>query len=54
MEKNENLVIVWTSGDIEVAENMVYMYTLNAKKHNWWKEIVFIITLSSRKLHPNL
>ncbi len=50
MGKNENLVIVWTSGDIEVAENMVYMYTLNAKKHNWWKEIVFITWGPSARL----
>lgn len=30
--KDDTVVILWTSGDIEVAENMVFMYTLNSKK----------------------
>ena len=50
MDKIENLVVLWTSGDIEVAEKMVFMYTVNAKKKNWWKEIVFIIWGPSAKL----
>ena len=50
MDKNENLVVLWTSGDIEVAEKMVYMYTLNAKKYGWWKNIIFIIWGPSAKL----
>ncbi len=50
MDKNEKLAILWTSGDIEVAEKMVYMYTLSAKKQNWWKDIVFIIWGPSAKL----
>jgi hypothetical protein len=50
MDKKENLVVLWTSGDIEVAEKMVYMYTFNAKKQNWWKDIVFIIWGPSAKL----
>ncbi|MCF8002315.1 MAG: DsrE family protein [Halanaerobiales bacterium] len=47
---NDTLVIVWTSGDIEVAQNMVFMYTLNAKKNQWWKNIKFIIWGLSSKL----
>ena len=50
MNNNETLVVLWTSGDIEVAKNMVYMYTLNAKKHGWWENIVFIIWGPSAKL----
>ena len=50
MDKNENLVVLWTSGDIEVAEKMVYMYTLNAKKRSWWKDIIFIVWGPSAKL----
>lgn len=50
MNNNETLVVLWTSGDIEVAKNMVYMYTLNAKKHGWWENIVFIIWGPSSKL----
>lgn len=47
---NEKLVVLWTSGDVEVAKKMVYMYTYNAKKHGWWKEITFIIWGPSSKL----
>jgi hypothetical protein len=50
MDKNENLVVLWTSGDIEVAEKMVYMYTLNAKKRSWWKDFRFIVWGPSAKL----
>jgi hypothetical protein len=46
--ENENnnskrVIILWTSGDKEVALNMVLMYTLNAKKKGWWKEVTLII-----------
>jgi hypothetical protein len=44
------LVVVWSSGDKEVAMNMVFMYTLNSKKKNWWKEIRFVIWGPSSRL----
>lgn len=47
---SEKLVVVWTSGDIEVAIKMVYMYTYNAKKNGWWKDVTFIIWGPSSKL----
>jgi len=47
---SEKLVVVWTSGDAEVAKKMVYMYTYNAKKYGWWKDITFIIWGPSAKL----
>ena len=49
-KKNDHLVVLWTSGDIEVAKNMVFMYTLNAKMHKWWENITFIIWGPSSKL----
>ena len=51
-EKSEpsKLVIVWTSGDRDVAEKMVFMYTYNAKKSGWWKEIRFVVWGPSSKL----
>ena len=56
-EKTENLkadqdklVVLWTSGDKEVAIKMVYMYTYNAKKNGWWNDITFIIWGPSSKL----
>lgn len=49
-QKNDSLVVVWTSQDKEVALNMVYMYTLNAKKKNWWDEVTFLVWGPSAKL----
>jgi hypothetical protein len=37
------LLVVWTSGDREVALNMVFMYTYNAKKNGWWKEVRLLV-----------
>jgi hypothetical protein len=40
---NDRLVVVWSSGDPEVAHNMVFMYTTNAKKRGWFDDVVLII-----------
>ena len=44
-ENNEpsKLMVLWTSGDRDVALKMVYMYTYNAKKNDWWDEVRFVI-----------
>jgi len=47
---NEKLAVIWTSGDREVALKMVFMYTLNAKIQNWWKDVSLIIWGPSAKL----
>lgn len=44
------LVVVWTSGDREVALKMVYMYAYNAKKQSWWNKVRFIVWGPSAKL----
>lgn len=44
------LVVVWTSGDPEVAESMVLMYTHAAKVNNWFKDVTLIIWGPSQKL----
>ncbi|KPJ87091.1 MAG: DsrE family protein [Spirochaetes bacterium DG_61] len=49
-EKKESLVVVWSSGDREVALKMVFMYTYNAKRKSWWKDITFIVWGPSEKL----
>ncbi len=46
----DRLVVLWTSGDRDVALNMVFMYTLNAKKNHWWADITFIVWGPSAKL----
>ncbi len=49
-KESEKLVVVWTSGDIEVAEKMVFMYVYNAKKAKWFDEVTFIVWGPSAKL----
>jgi hypothetical protein len=47
---NEKLVILWTSGDREVALKMVFMYTYNAKMNGWWEDITLVVWGPSAKL----
>jgi hypothetical protein len=46
----KSLVVLWTSGDREVALKMVFMYTLNAKLRGWWEEVILIVWGPSAKL----
>jgi len=48
--KEDSLTVLWTSGDKEVALNMVFMYTLNAKIRNWWNEVRLIVWGPSSRL----
>lgn len=47
---SEKLVILWTSGDKEVAEKMVFMYTYNSKRFKWWEDITLVVWGPSAKL----
>lgn len=49
-EKPDKLVVLWTSGERQVALKMVFMYTLNAQKEGWWDEVTLIIWGPSAKL----
>jgi hypothetical protein len=49
-DESSKLLVVWTSGDRDVALRMVYMYTFNAKKNGWWEEIRFLVWGPSSKL----
>lgn len=49
-DNSNKLAVVWTSGDIEVAEKMVFMYVTNAKKQAWFDDVVFIVWGPSAKL----
>jgi len=42
-KSNAGRVVLWTSGDKEVALKMVFMYTLNSRLKGWWDEIKLII-----------
>lgn len=46
----DTLVIVWTSGDVDVAKNMVFMYMEGAINNRWWENIKFIVWGPSAKL----
>jgi len=48
--KPDTLVVLWSSGDREVATKMAFMYTLNAKRRGWWKEVTLIVWGPSAKL----
>lgn len=45
-----NLHVLWTSADKEVALNMIFMYVLNAKKNRWWDDINLIVWGPSARL----
>ncbi len=47
---SDQLVIVWTSGDVFVAERMVFMYANAAVTKGFFKQIVLIIWGPSAKL----
>jgi len=49
-EGPSKLMVLWTSGDREVALKMVFMYTFNAKKQGWWDQIRFVVWGPSSKL----
>ncbi len=44
------LCVVWTSGDPDVAKNVCFMYTLNAKKAGWFDEVTIVVWGPSAKL----
>ena len=45
-----DLVVLWTSGDREVAEKMVFLYVSNAKKYDWFNNITVVVWGPSAKL----
>jgi hypothetical protein len=49
-QTQDKLVVVWTSDDPYVAERVAFMYTHNAKKNGWFKEVTLIVWGPSAKL----
>ncbi len=47
---SDTLVVLWSSGDPEVAEKACLMYTNAAKKFGWFKEVILIVWGPSEKL----
>ena len=52
LRPEDKLVVVWTSGDRDVALKMVFMYTYNATttRFGWWQDITLVIWGPSSKL----
>ena len=46
----DELVVLWTSGDREVALEMVFMYVLNSMRNGWWRKVTLIVWGPSSKL----
>lgn len=49
-ETDNQLLIVWTSGDPDVAHKMVFMYAYNAQKNGWWDQVTLLVWGPSAKL----
>ena len=47
---SDTLVVLWSSGDPEVAEKACLMYTSAAKKFGWFREVILIVWGPSEKL----
>lgn len=45
-----DLVVVWTSGDREVALKMVFMYSTNSMIKAWWDKVHLMVWGPSSKL----
>jgi hypothetical protein len=41
--QSNKLLIVWTSGDKGVAQNMVFMYAMNSMLNGWWDEVTLLV-----------
>ncbi len=46
----DKLVVLWTSGDPEIAEKVCFMYTQNAKIQGWFDEVTLVVWGPSAKL----
>jgi hypothetical protein len=47
---SDTLVVLWSSGDTEVAEKACLMYTSAAKKFKWFNEVILVVWGPSEKL----
>lgn len=49
-DRQDSLTVLWTSGDKEVALNMLFMYVSTAEQSSWWNEIRLILWGPSQTL----
>jgi hypothetical protein len=46
----DTLVVLWSSGDPEVAEKACLMYTHAARRNKWFNEVILVVWGPSEKL----
>jgi len=49
-QPRSRLCVVWSSADADVAKNMCFMYTLNAKKAGWFDVVHLVVWGPSAEL----
>jgi len=49
-DAGDRLVVIWTSGDPEVAEKVCFMYTLNARLRGWFADVTLVVWGPSARL----
>jgi len=47
---SDSLVVIWSSGDREVAKKMVFMYTKNSRIKDWWGKVRLVVWGPSAQL----
>jgi hypothetical protein len=47
---SDTLVVLWSSGDPEVAEDACFMYAHNAKRQGWFEEVILVIWGPSQRV----
>ena len=50
MAKKDKLNILWTNDNFITSEKMVFMYGINARRKDLWKEVTIIIWGATAKL----
>lgn len=49
----DKLNILWTTDNKDTVLNMLAMYAINSRTHNWWEQVNVIIWGASAKLAGN-
>lgn len=49
-DREDKLLVIWSSDDPHVATRLVFMYTGNSKRHGWWDRVQLCIWGPSAKL----
>lgn len=50
MSEKKHLYVLWTNDNLETADKMVFMYTINSLVQGWWRKATLIIWGATAKL----